>query len=363
MALPKTMKALVAYAKGDYRLETEFPVPDCGDDDIIIKTEACGICAGDLKCMHGAERFWGNEKDPSWVQPPFIPGHEFLGRIVEMGKNVTGFELGDRITADQIVPCGTCRFCKTGKYWMCEPHATFGFQKGNNGGMAEYVRYPKTAVLHKVPEEMPVEQALLVEPYSCSKHCIDRAQIGNEDIVVISGAGTLGLGMVTYARMKNPEKLIVLDMLDERLEKAKEFGADLVFNPGKCDVVKEIRNLTQGYGCDIYVEATGHPSSVKQGLDMIRKLGRFVEFSVFGSEATIDWSVIGDGKELDVLGAHLSPYCFPYVIEHINNGDLKTDGVVSSLYRLEDWEEAFEKATGKDGDFKVAFLFEGGVKA
>ena len=358
MALPKTMKALVAYGKGEYRLEKDFPVPECGDDDIIIKTEACGICAGDLKCMHGAERFWGNEKDPSWVRPPFIPGHEFLGKIVEMGKNVTGYQIGDRITADQIVPCGECKFCKSGRYWMCEPHATFGFQKENNGGMAEYVRYPKTAVIHKVPENMKLRDALLIEPYSCSKHCIDRAQIRNDDVVVISGAGTLGLGMITYARMQNPEKLIVLDMQDERLEKAKEFGADLVFNPGKCDVVKEIKDLTDGYGCDIYVEATGHPSSVQQGLDMIRKLGRFVEFSVFGSPATIDWSVIGDGKELDLLGSHLSPYCFPFVIEHIANGDLKTDGVVSSVYTLDQWEEAFEKATGKDGDFKVAFVFE-----
>lgn len=357
MALPKTMKALVAYGKGNYKLETEYPVPTCGDDDIIIKTEACGICAGDLKCMHGAERFWGNENSPSWVQPPFIPGHEFLGTVVEIGANVKGFEIGDRVTADQILPCGECKFCKSGRYWMCQPHATFGFQKNNNGGMAEYVRYPKHSVLHKVPKDMPLKDALLIEPYSCSKHCIDRAQIKNDDVVVISGAGTLGLGMITYARMQNPEKLIVLDMLDGRLEKAKEFGADIVLNPGKTDVVKEIMALTDGYGCDIYVEATGHPSSVKQGLEMVRKLGRFVEFSVFGSETSVDWSVIGDGKELDVLGSHLSPYCYPFVIEHIGKGDLKTNGVVSAVYSLDQWEEAFEKATGKDGDLKVAFVF------
>ena len=357
MNIPKTMKALVAYGKDEYRFEEAYPVPECGPDDILIRTEACGICAGDLKCMHGAERFWGNGKDPSWVKPPFIPGHEFLGFIVKKGENVSGFEIGDRVTADQILPCGECRFCRSGRYWMCQPHATFGFQRANNGGMAEYVRYPKNAVLHKVSLEMPLEKALLIEPYSCSKHCVDRAQIRNEDVVVISGAGTLGLGMVTYARMQNPAKLIVLDMIDSRLQKAKEFGADLVFNPGKTDVVKEILALTEGYGCDIYIEATGHPSSVQQGLDMIRKLGRFVEFSVFGSETTVDWSIIGDGKELDVLGAHLSPYCYPFVIEHLNSGDLKTDGVVSSIYRLEDWEAAFEKATGKDGDLKVAFQF------
>ncbi len=355
--LPKTMKALVAYGLGDYRLELNYPVPECGPDDIIIKTEACGICAGDLKCMHGAAMFWGDEVQPRYVEPPFIPGHEFLGHIVKMGENVSGFSVGDRITADQIVPCGTCRFCKSGRYWMCQPHAIFGFQSGNNGGMAEYVRYPKNAVISRVPEEMPLEKALLIEPYGCSKHAVDRAQIGSEDVVVISGAGTLGLGMITYARMRNPALLIALDLADNRLEKAKEFGADLVMNPQKEDVTKKVLELTEGYGCDIYIEATGHPSSVQQGLNMIRKLGRFVEFSVFGQPATIDWSIIGDRKELDVLGSHLSPYCYTFVIRNIGNGSLKTDGVVSAMFPIEQWEEAFDHASGKYGDFKVAIRF------
>lgn len=355
--LPKTMKALVAYGLGDYRLELDYPVPECGPDDIIIKTEACGICAGDLKCMHGAAMFWGDEVQPRYVEPPFIPGREFLGHIVKMGENVSGFSVGDRITADQIVPCGTCRFCKSGRYWMCQPHAIFGFQSGNNGGMAEYVRYPKNAVISRVPEEMPLEKALLIEPYGCSKHAVDRAQIGSEDVVVISGAGTLGLGMITYARMRNPALLIALDLADNRLEKAKEFGADLVMNPQKEDVTKKVLELTEGYGCDIYIEATGHPSSVQQGLNMIRKLGRFVEFSVFGQPATIDWSIIGDRKELDVLGSHLSPYCYPFVIRNIGNGSLKTDGVVSAMFPIEQWEKAFDHASGKYGDFKVAIRF------
>ncbi|HIU74783.1 MAG TPA: alcohol dehydrogenase catalytic domain-containing protein [Candidatus Pelethocola excrementipullorum] len=356
-SIPETMKALVAYGKGDYRLELNYPTPQCGPDDIIIKTEGCGICAGDLKCMHGAAMFWGDEVQPAWVETPFIPGHEFLGHIVEIGENVKGYSIGERIIADQIVPCGECRFCKTGRYWMCQPHATFGFQKGNNGGMAEYVRYPKTAVISRVPEDMPLEQALLIEPYSCSKHAVDRAQIHNEDVVVISGAGTLGLGMLTYARLQNPTKLIVLDLAENRLERAKAFGADLVMNPARENVVAKILEMTDGYGCDIYIEASGHPSSVQQGLDMIRKLGRFVEFSVFSEPATIDWSIIGDRKELDILGSHLSPYCYPFVIENIHNGKLKTDGIVSKVFGLEDWKKAFEDAEGRDGDFKVAFQF------
>ena len=121
--------------------------------------------------------------------------------------------------------------------------------------------------------------------------------------------------------------------------------------------MERVKEMTDGYGCDIYIEATGHPSSVQQGLNMVRKLGRFVEFGVFAKETSIDWSIIGDSKELDVLGSHLSPYCYPFVIEHIHNGVLKTEGVVSRCFGIDEWEKAFDYATGKYGDFKVAITF------
>ncbi|NSW52511.1 MAG: alcohol dehydrogenase catalytic domain-containing protein [Anaerolineae bacterium] len=353
----QTMKALVAYSTSDYRLVADFPVPQCEPDDVILKTEGCGVCAGDLKCQHGAPMFWGNGEQPAYVEPPFIPGHEFVGIAAAVGENVRGVAVGDRLAVDQIVPCGECRFCKRGQYWMCQPHKIFGFFSSLNGGMAEYVRLPKGSILHQVPQDMPLEAALLIEPYGCAKHCVDRAQIGCEDVVVIAGAGTLGLGMVTYARMKNPAQLIVLDLADNRLAKAKAFGADLVMNPAKEDVVRQVLDLTDGYGCDIYIEATGHPASVSQGLAMIRKLGRFVEFSVFAEPATVDWSIIGDRKELDVLGAHLSPYAYPFVIQNIANGNLKTEGVVTSLFAIEDWQQAFDHASGRHGDIKAAIRF------
>lgn len=356
MDIPKTMTALVAYGKNDYRLERDFPVPDCGDNDILIRTEGCGICASDLKCLHGAASYWGAETSPGWAQAPFIPGHEFVGRVVFVGRNVCGFAVGDRVAPEQIVPCNECRFCKRGQYWMCQPHKMFGYFTEYHGGMAEYVRLPMDhARVHKVPDSLPLESALLIEPFSCAKHCIDRAQIGAEDVVVLSGAGTLGLGMVTYARSRNPLKLIVLDLKPERREKALAFGADEAWDPGHEDVVQKIMDLTEGYGCDIYIEATGAPASVRQGMQMIRKLGRFVEFSVFGEETSLDWSIIGDKKELDVLGAHISPYCYPYVIEHMASGSIRTDGVVTATYALEDWEAAFERAVGRQGDIKVAF--------
>jgi threonine dehydrogenase-like Zn-dependent dehydrogenase len=204
---------------------------------------------------------------------------------------------------------------------------------------------------------MPIDKALLIEPYACSKHCVDRANITNEDFVVLSGAGTLGLGMVGAIRKRNPATFVVLDMNNTRLAKAKEFGADIVLNPGEVDVVKKITEMTDGYGCDIYIDATGHPSSVKQGLEMIRKMGTFVEFSVFGDLVTVDWSIISDRKELDLYGAHLSPYCYEPVIKWISDGSLPTDGVVTHKFSLDDWQKAFElAASGADNAIKVAII-------
>ncbi len=353
------MSAVVAYGPGDYRFE-KIPVPNAGAGEIVIRVEACGICAGDLKAEHGASRFWGGDGNPPYVKAPVVPGHEFLGEIVALGPQMkgekSGFKVGDRVISEQIVPCGECRFCKTGRYWMCEKHDIYGFQYYVNGGMAEYMKFPEKALVYKVPKEIPTEKAVLIEPYACSKHCVDRADIGNEDVVVLSGAGTLGLGMVGAIKLRNPKTLIVLDLKEDRLRLAEKFGADIVMNPAKEPVIDKIRELTEGYGCDIYIEATGHPSSVQQGLEAIRKMGRFVEFSVFGELTTVDWSIISDTKELDVLGAHLSPYCYEPVIEWIGNGKLPTEGVVTHSFPLQEYKAAFELAGKGEGALKVILV-------
>lgn len=353
-SLPKKMKAVVAYEPGDYRFELT-DTPRAGEGEMILKVEACGICAGDVKAFGGAASFWGLDGQPKYIKAPMIPGHEFVGTVVEIGPNVKGnWKLGDRICPEQIVPCGECMFCKTGRYWMCEKHDLFGFQNNVNGGMAEYVRLTKESIPWMVPADMPIEKAALIEPYACAFHCVQRAQATPLDLVVLSGAGTLGLGMVGALKQANPKCLVVLDLNDARLEKAKQFGADVVMNPSRENVVSRIKEMTGGYGCDIYIEASGHPASVQQGLDCIRKMGRFVEFSVFGSPVTVDWSIISDRKELDLLGVHLSPYCYDTVIEWIGNGKLPTDGVVTHTLPLEKWAEGFELAkSGKDGAMKV----------
>ena len=166
--LPRTMKALVAYGPSDYRREEAWPVPECGPRDIIIRTEGCGICTSDLKCLHGAPQYWGDGEQPAWVEAPFIPGHEFLGHVATVGSQVEGYAVGDRITCDQIAPCGQCRFCRNGQYWMCQPHRMYGYFRDYCGAMAEYMRIRTDhAVISRVPEELPLSSALLIEPYAC----------------------------------------------------------------------------------------------------------------------------------------------------------------------------------------------------
>jgi len=347
--LPDKMKAIVCYAPEDYRLE-EVERPKAGKEEVIIKIGACGICASDLKTYHGADMVWGGEEP--YLKGPVIPGHEFYGNVVELGQGAAekfNLQIGDRITAEQIVPCEKCRFCQQGQYWMCETHNIYGFQKDiADGGMAEYMKLGRTSKIHKIPEAISGKAAALIEPMSCAIHAVQRADIDFEDIVVLAGAGSLGLCMVQIIALKTPGKLIVLDLEEKKLKKAKKLGADICINPAKEDAVKQIKGLTDGYGCDVYIEATGSPSGVTQGLEMIRKLGRFVEFSVFADKTTVDWSIIGDRKELDLRGAHLSPYTYPIAINLFERGLISADEIVTHSYKIDDFDRAIAKADSQD---------------
>lgn len=356
MDIPKTMKALVARGVGDYRIE-QVPVPCPGSGEILLRVEACGICAGDVKAREGTARFWGGDGNDGYCEPPFIPGHEFIGEVVALGDDAPeGFALGDRVVSEQIIPCGKCWYCRRHMYWLCQPHNLYGFKHFLNGGMAEYVILPKGSINYHLPKELSTKQAVLVEPFSCSLHGVRQSGATADDVVVLAGAGTLGLGMTAALHLRNPKKLIVLDMNPKRLEMAKKFGADLALNPREDDVPGIIAQLTDGVGCDVYIEATGHPSAVQQGLDLLRKGGTFVEFSVMSGMSTIDWSLIGDVKELTIRGSQLSPNCYEDVIDMISRGALPTEGVVTHSFDLDQWEEAFEAAHSGNA-LKAIFQF------
>ena len=113
--MKKTMKALVAHNPHDFRLE-QVDIPKIGPGELLLKVEGCGICAGDIKSYHGAPSFWGGEGNPPYIKAPMIPGHEFIGIVTEVGEGVNEFSVGDRVASEQIVPCGVCRFCRTGRH-------------------------------------------------------------------------------------------------------------------------------------------------------------------------------------------------------------------------------------------------------
>ncbi len=345
------MKAIVCHGPEDYRV-SDVPRPSAGPRQVVLRITSCGICASDCKCWQGAKMFWGSSPETAYVKPPVIAGHEFYGVIDELGEGAAehfGVRAGQRAIAEQIVPCDKCHYCRTGSYWMCEVHNIFGFQREvADGGMSEYMLLPSTARVHVIPDNMPLNDAAIIEPLSCAIHTVQRGDVQLADVVVLAGAGPIGLMMVQVLKLKTPRTLVVIDMSDERLELARRFGADVAINPGRQDAKAEVLALTGGYGCDVYIEATGSPSGVTQGLDLIRKLGRFVEFSVFGKETSADWSIIGDRKELDVRGSHLGPYCYPIAIDLLSRGLVTSDGIVTHEYDLPAWDEAIRVANSMD---------------
>jgi threonine dehydrogenase-like Zn-dependent dehydrogenase len=353
---PKTMQAVVCHGPRDYRLE-EVPTPQAGVGEVVIKLQACGVCASDIKCYTGAPLFWGDAHRKPYVEGPVIAGHEFIGEVVQLGEGEKfGLELGDIAISEQIVPCWGCRYCLTGKYWLCQVHNIYGFQHVVHGGMAEYMKFPARSLMYKVPKAIPPAHAAMIEPLSCSIHAVQRGEIEFGDVVVIAGAGTLGLGMVGAARLKNPGLLISVDLVDYRLEVAKKLGADLAINPTQEDAVQKVLDLTEGYGCDVYIEATGHPRAVEQGLRMIRKAGTFVEFSVMREPVTVDWTIIGDTKELNIHGAHLGPHAYPLAIDYIHRGLIDVSPIVTHQLRLEEYIEGFEMVQSAKDSIKVQLV-------
>jgi erythritol/L-threitol dehydrogenase len=342
----ESMMAVRTHGPRDYRVEM-VPVPTPVAGEVLIEVEACGICASDMKCWLGGELFWGKDGASGYLEGPCIAGHEYSGRVVALGEGADDrhhLSIGDRVIAEQIVPCNDCRFCRTGHYWMCMRHHIFGFKRQLNGGMARYNLFPAGALIHRVPETLSAREAAYIEPATCGWHAVDRGDIHEGDTVVIGGVGNIGLCMLQIARRFNPGQLIALDTKDYRLDIARQLGADHTINVSEDDAVQRVRDLTDGYGCDVYIEASGNTAGIGQGLQMIRKLGTFVEFSVFNEPATINWTVIGDQKELNIHGSHLGPNCYPKTIAAIADGSLDVKPLLADAYPLDQFDEAMQSS-------------------
>ena len=155
--MSQTMRAIMCREPFDYRLE-EVAMPVAGPGEVVVKVNACGICASDIKCYTGAPLFWGDEHRKPYVEAPVIAGHEFIGEVVELGEGAGekyGLQIGDTAISEQIVPCWECRYCRTGKYWLCQVHNIYGFQPVVNGGMADSMKFPARSLVYKVPSDIP----------------------------------------------------------------------------------------------------------------------------------------------------------------------------------------------------------------
>ncbi len=345
------MQAVVCHAPYDYRVE-QVARPEPGPGEVLVRVGAAGICASDIKCYTGGSLFWGKDGSGGYCEAPVVPGHEFAGTVAALGEGageLHGVAIGDHVVAEQIIPCGRCRFCKGGQYWMCQVHDIFGFKRHRaEGGMAEYMIYPLRSLIHRIDPRVSKQEAVYIEPLACAIHAVDRGDIRPGDTVVIAGVGNIGLCMLQAAKKFNPGQLIALDTKNYRLDLAKRLGADIGINPLEEDAPARVLALTEGYGCDVYIEVSGNAKAPQQGLDMIRRLGTLVAFSVLNEPATIDWNMVGDQRELNIHGSHLGPYCYPRAIEAIADGSIDVKSLITAEFPLSEFAAAMEAAHGGD---------------
>lgn len=356
--MAEKMQAVVCHGPRDYRFE-ERPRPVAGPGGALVRVEAVGICGSDLKCFQGAGKFWGDDAHQPWAQRDVIPGHEFVAVVVDLDEQAAQrwqIQPGDRVVSEQIVPCWECDYCRRGQYWLCLPHDIYGFRRRTQGAMASHMVFPSGALVHKISAALPAAVAAFAEPLSCALHAVERAELRFTDVVVVAGCGPIGLGAVAGAAAKSPAHVLALDTSDERLGLAKRCGAATVINIGREDPGDTIAALTGGYGADVYIDTAGHPSAVPQGLRLLRKQGRFVEYSVFSADVTVDWTIISDDKELNVRGAHLGPSGWPAAIRMLESGLLPMDSICSTQLPLAQFQHGLDLVADGSQSVKVSLI-------
>ncbi len=241
------MKALV-YTKPYCFEYSDFPDPVVGDDDVLIRVRVCGICGSDV---HGFTGKTGRRI------PPLIMGHEAAGIVEDMGKDVNGFQRGDRVCFDSTVYCNKCQACRDGRFNYCDKRQVLGvsipaFKR--HGAFAEYLAVPSW-IVSKIPDHMSFVQAAFLESASIGTHAANRAPISADDTVVVIGAGTIGLFILQAARLRGAAKVIAVDIDEFRLDLAKKLGAGKLINPLKSDLREAILKETGNKGANVTLEA------------------------------------------------------------------------------------------------------------
>lgn len=334
------MKAAVLY-EGNNIETREVEEITCSSKEVKIKVKYCGICGSDI---HKLQTKWK-------YGYPAIMGHEFTGEVVELGSEITKFDIGDRVVVIPFLPCKNCSYCEQGHYSMCDNYKMIGTHY--YGGFAEYCNVPEENLL-KIGN-LDYKKASFIEPLAVVMHSIMGINIQLGDSVLVLGAGTIGMLTMQAAKAAGARKLIVVDIDDEKLEKALSLGATFVINSMKENLEHRVAELTDGLGVDIALECAGSPITQEQALILTRKSGKVGYTGIAYKDVVIREEAFESifRKELTLKGFWNS-YSAPFpgrewknAIDLLVSNQIEVDSFISHIYGVDEVNKAFEMILNK----------------
>jgi L-iditol 2-dehydrogenase len=331
------LRACLLYGSRDLRLD-EIETPRILDDEVLIKVEACGICPSDLRRWTG--------QNP--IVKPTILGHESVGEIVQVGKDVEGYEPGERVARDWRDICGECYYCRRGIFNFCEVAET-PERLRFRGGFCEYnkARWP---VLRRIPDGISYEEASFSEPLACCINGIRQSNIQLGDDVAIIGCGPIGLQLLQLSKVKGA-RIIAVDLIEDRLKMAGKLGAHDVVNAGEEDTVDAVKALTDGRGVNAAIVAVGGATPIGNGMKMLDYGGSVNIFAGTYPKAEIPFDPNPTHyKHYRITGSHdFTPHDFTTALKLIQYGIVDVKSLISHILPLERTQEGFEIVESKQG--------------
>ncbi|MCI9415946.1 MAG: NAD(P)-dependent alcohol dehydrogenase [Eubacterium sp.] len=345
--MKKTMKTAVMLGIGKMGFEErEIPVPK--DNEVLVKLEYVGICGSDL---HYYET--GAIGDYV-VKPPFVLGHEPGGTVVAAGKSVKHLKVGDRVALEPGKTCGCCEFCKTGKYNLC-PDVVFFATPPVDGVFQEYVAH-EADLCFKLPDHVSTLEGALIEPLAVGFHAAMQGKARAGQTAVVMGAGCIGLVTMMALKAMGVSRVYVVDIMEKRLQKALELGADGVINASQSDAVEEVKKLTFGKGCDLAVETAGTQITTVQTIHMTKK-GATIVLVGYGKsgEMTLPMSLALD-KELTFKTVFRYRHIYPMAIDAVAAGKVNLKGIVTDVFGLDEVQKAMDYSVNHKADIVKAVI-------
>ncbi|WP_372649453.1 galactitol-1-phosphate 5-dehydrogenase [Draconibacterium sp.] len=341
------MKALILENYNDlvYK-EVAEPVP--APNEVLVKVKACGICGSDV---HGMDGSTGRRK------PPLIMGHEASGVIEALGSEVSGWNIGDRVTFDSTIYPLNDWYTLNGHYNLSENRQVLGVSPGTykkHGAFAEYVTVPEH-ILYRLPDNVSFEQAAMVEPAAVALHAIKQSGLQLGESAAVVGAGMIGLFLIQLLSLSNASPLFAIDIESSKLDMAKKFGAEVILNPNKDNLIKEVLARTNSRGIDQVFEAVGLAPTVNNAIEIVRKGGKVV--LVGNLSANINFplqSVVT--REIKILGSCAIRGEYETVLQLIDAGKLKVDEMISAVAPLSEGADWFKRLYNKEVGLKKVIL-------